>query len=157
MLPGREETGKDVQCCFCDLSITPCFLTLQGDGQGGTLDLRREKSLIFKCGFGFSEGINLQHTEPHSAHPHPCPGGTCGTSWALVQSPGTAHQGRTCGCSLWLWNALVGQHSPVPGGQAGDSLHQRHCKSSAKPWPQEILISRNKSLFHLMGQSFPMV
>lgn len=154
MLPDREETGKDVQCCFCDLSITRCFLTLQGDGQGSALDPRREKSLIFKCGFSFSEGISLDSNTAPLTSPTSLP------RWDLWHQLGfgaNAHEERTRGCSLWLWNALVGQHSLVPGRQAGDSSHQRHCKSSAKPWPQEILIARNKSLFHLMGQSFPMV
>lgn len=109
MLQDREETGKDVQCCFCDLSITQCFLTLHGDGQCRALDLRSEISLIFRCGFSFSEGISLACTqvpkEPQFPHPHPCAGGT---SWDLVQRMLiVAEEG--------LWNGLV------PGGQAGDS------------------------------------
>lgn len=70
----------------------------------------------------------------------------------------------TVGCSRGPTHVATAQQSlraarraPVPGVQGGDSLHHCHWKSSAKPWPQEIPTSRNKSLFHLIGCSFPMV
>lgn len=37
------------------------------------------------------------------------------------------------------------------------SLPQHHWNRAAKPWPQEILISRNKCLFRLKGWAFPTV
>lgn len=180
MLQDREEIGKDAQCCFCDLSITRWFLTLPGDGQclflpwgqercGSTHGLGREKSFVCKCGFNFSEGISLASTQvPTHAASRP-----------LVHIP--AQAGPVGPAGIWckalavhvreglLWIFIMagnreqavecprGPAQPCARGQAGDSLHQRHCESSAKPWPGEILISRKKSLFHLMGQSFPMV
>lgn len=73
-----------------------------------------------------------QHTQPRAPRTHPCPGRTCGTSWDLVQSPGTAREGRTpadihygweqgtgCGMPSWPSTALCrgagwGQLTPAP-------------------------------------------
>lgn len=59
--------------------------------------------------------------------------------------------------TMWWSSKAWALHSEPLCQGCRDSLHQRHWKSSAKPWPQEILISRNKSLFYLKGWSFPMV
>lgn len=150
MLPDREETGKDAQCCFCDLSITRCFLTLPGDGQCSTPDLRSEKSLIFKCGFSFSGGISLASLTSPISLPR----------WDLWHQLGSGAKPWLCSWGKNSWMILMAVE--CPGGPAqpcarGAGWGQRHCKSSAEPRLQEILISRNKSLFHLMGQSFPVV
>lgn len=47
--------------------------------------------------------------------------------------------------------------SPRAGAAGWEPLTAAPVDQAAKLWPQEILISRNKSLFHLTGQSFPMV
>lgn len=156
MLQDREETGKDAQCCFCDLSVTRCFLPWHGDGQCSTLDLRGEKSLIFKCGSVSLKGSAL----PTGANKHSLTQLTQLSRWDLWQQLGSGAEpwpctwGKDSGCPEQAEECPA---QPCARGQAGDSLHQCHCKSSAKPWPQEILISRNKRLFHLMGQPFPMV
>lgn len=70
---------------------------------------------------------------------------SCGVpSWPRAGGSGPAEPGR-CTASPHAGGAAWGQLTPAP------------VEESAKPWPQEVLISRNKSLFHLKGRSFPMV
>lgn len=60
---------------------------------------------------------------------------------------------------MWWWphRARV-PHGESHAGVAGwEQLTPAPVEEAAKLWPQEILISRNESLFHLTGWSFPMV
>lgn len=74
-------------------------------GNAVHLTSEEKKYLTFRCGISFSEGISLasiqvpKHSLTHLIH-------IPGSSWGLEQSPGTAHEGGTRGCSPWLRTAL---------------------------------------------------
>lgn len=70
----------------------------------------------------------------------------------------------SCGVPLWPYAGGSGPAesacctaSPRTRDGGWGQLTPALLEESAKPWPEEILISRNKSLFHLIGWSFPMV
>lgn len=132
MLPDREETGKDVQCCFCDLSITRRFLTWCGDGQCGALDLRREKSLIFKCGFSFSAGISLA-SDTHRLTHIPAqlgpvaPAGLWGKALALHMREALVAIPYGCGMPSWPSTALC------QGGRLGTAYTSATARALLSP------------------------